>query len=136
MSENRKLDKQDLARFIVSAALADSADDKVARQYLTELGHDPDELTEILMKNVRKIQTKTLAETKKNEMSVFQSYFIVASAKARELLSDPNFDFFDFIKEKNVALNYRNLEDISTEQQLEVVTRFIQSELGDANDVR
>ncbi len=115
MSNNSNNRKTDFIRLISAIANDVSSDKEKARQFLTEQGLNTTSMLSDGMKRINQMKMQIQAEKTKAEMQAANGLEEKARELVNKLLSSVDFSLPQLIKEENLTMSFRNVEQLSQE---------------------
>lgn len=131
MSSKSKYSKDDFIRYIAASVDSDSSDTQKAREFLESEGLNVDLIVSDGLKRIRKMQLEIQAQKTKDGMREIDSIRDKAALLVEKLLSSPTFSFLNFIKQENIAVSFRNVEQIEAEDIREILIKHFALKLLD-----
>jgi hypothetical protein len=115
MSKNAKYSKVDFVKFAMSTVADDSSDKDKAKEYLSSQGLDVDFIVSEGLKRIKRMQMQIQVQKTKDEMQSAEAEKQKAIDWVEELLSHTDFSFNEFVKKEEMIMNFRNIEELNTE---------------------
>jgi len=113
MSNNLKNNKKDFIRFVMSTIEYESSDKEKAKEFLMAEGLNVDSILSDGMKRLKRLQLQVQADNTRTEMEHAKSAEQKASEWVESLLSKIDFSLPKLIKEEELTLSFRNVENLS-----------------------
>jgi prolyl-tRNA synthetase len=123
MSRNLKTSKTDFTRFVMSVIEHDSFDKDNAKEYLSSQGLDVGLIVSEGLKKIKRLELQIQAERTKNEMILSEEIKQKANKWVGQLLSNSEFSLKDLIKEEELSLCFRNIENLKKEDIKEILVK-------------
>ena len=123
MSSNSKYSKADFIRFVMSAVEQESSDKEKAKEYLSAQGVDIDSMLSDSMKRLKRLQLQIAAEKTKAEMLSAEDVKQKASDWVDDLLSKIDFSLQDLVKEEELTMSFRNIEQLSKDDIKKILVK-------------
>jgi len=123
MSSNFKTSKTDFTRFVMSVIEHDSFDKDNAIEYLSSQGLNVGLIVSEGLKKIKRIELQIQAERTKNEMTLSEEIRQKANKWVDQLLSNSEFSLKDLIKKEELALCFRNIENLKKEDIREILVK-------------
>ena len=123
MSNNSKYSKADFIRFVMSAVEQESSDKEKAKEYLSAQGVDIDSMLSDSMKRLKRLQLQIAAEKTKAEMLSADDVKQKASDWVDDLLSKIDFSLQDLVKEEELTMSFRNIEQLSKDDIKKILVK-------------
>jgi hypothetical protein len=123
MSNNSKYSKADFIRFVMSTVEHESSDKEKAKEYLSAQGVDVDSTLSDGMKRLKRLQLQIAAEKTKAEMLSAEEAKQKASEWVDDLLSKIGFSLQDLVKEEELTMSFRNIEQLSKDDIKKILVK-------------
>lgn len=123
MSNNSKYSKADFIRFVMSTVEHESADKEKAKEFLSVQGVDIDSMLSNGMKRLKRLQMQIAAEKTKEEMMLSDTAKQKASEWVDDLLSNIHFSLADLVREEELTMSFRNVENLSKEDIKKILVK-------------
>ena len=123
MSNNSKYSKADFIRFVMLAVEHESSDKEKAKEYLSAQGVDIDSMLSDSMKRLKRLQLQIAAEKTKAEMLSAEDVKQKASDWVDDLLSKIDFSLQDLVKEEELTMSFRNIEQLSKDDIKKILVK-------------
>ena len=123
MSNNSKYSKADFIRFVMSTVEHESSDKEKAKEYLSAQGVDVDSMLSDGMKRLKRLQLQIAAEKTKAEMLSAEEAKQKASEWVDDLLSKIDFSLQDLVKEEELTMSFRNIEQLSKDDIKKILVK-------------
>lgn len=123
MINNSKYSKADFIRFVMSAVEHESSDKEKAKEYLSAQGVDIDSMLSDSMKRLKRLQLQIAAEKTKAEMLSAEEVKQKASDWVDDLLSKIDFSLQDLVKEEQLTMSFRNVEQLSKDDIKKILVK-------------
>ena len=115
MSNNLKNSKADFVRLVMSSVEDDSSDKEKAREYLSSQGLNVDSIVSEGLKKIKRMKMEIQAHKTKEEMQSIEEITKNADKWVENLLNSAGFSLVDLVKEEELAMSFRNMENLSKE---------------------
>ncbi len=115
MSNNLKNSKADFVRLVMSSVEDDSSDKEKAREYLSSQGLNVDSIVSEGLKKIKRMKMEIQAHKTKEEMQSIEEITKKADKWVENLLNSAGFSLVDLVKEEELAMSFRNMENLSKE---------------------
>lgn len=113
MGNNSKYNKADFIKFVISTVEHETSDKEKAKEFLSSQGVDIDSMLSDSMKRLKRLQLQIAAEKTKAEMLSAEQAKQKASEWVDDLLSKIDFSLQDLVKEEELTMSFRNIEQLS-----------------------
>lgn len=123
MSNNSKYSKADFIRFVMSTVEHESSNKEKAKEYLSAQGVDIDSMLSDGMKRLKRLQLQIAAEKTKAEMLSAEEAKQKASEWVDDLLSKIDFSLQDLVKEEELTMSFRNIEQLSKDDIKKILVK-------------
>jgi hypothetical protein len=123
MNSNLKNSKADFIRFVMSTVEDDSSDKDKAKEYLSSQGLDVDSIVSEGINKVKRMQLQIQAQKTKEEMQSSEEIKQKADQWVENLLNSTNFSLVDLVKEEELAMSFRNIEELSKEDLKKILVK-------------
>ena len=123
MSNNSKYSKADFIRFVMSAVEHESSNKEKAKEYLSAQGVDIDSMLSDSMKRLKRLRLQIAAEKTKAEMLSAEEVKQKASDWVDDLLSKIDFSLQDLVKEEELTMSFRNVEQLSKDDIKKILVK-------------
>jgi hypothetical protein len=123
MSNNSKYSKADFIRFVMATVEHESSDKEKAKEYLSAQGVDIDSMLSEGMKRLKRLQLQIAAEKTKAEMLSAEEAKQKASEWVDDLLSKVDFSLQDLVKEEELTMSFRNIEQLSKDDIKKILVK-------------
>ena len=123
MSSNLKYSKADFIRFLMSTVEHESFDKEKAKEYLSAQGVDTDSMLLNGMKRLKRLKLQIAAEKTKTEMLSSEEAKQKASEWVDDLLSKIDFSLQDLVKEEELTMSFRNIEQLSKDDIKKILVK-------------
>jgi hypothetical protein len=139
MGNNSKYNKADFIRFVLSTVEHESSDKEKAKEYLSAQGVDIDSMLSYSMKRLKRLQLQIAAEKTKAEMLSAEEAKQKASEWVDDLLSKIDFSLQDLVKEEELTMSFRNIEQLSKDDIKKILVKhftlkFLEEQAKREND--
>ena len=115
MSKKVNKDKSNLANLFLSTIENDSADQDIAKMFLSSEGLDVDRIISDGMKRIKKMEMEIAAEKTEQEMNAANSVKEEAILWVDGLLKSIDFSFPKIVQQEDLSVSFRNVENLSQE---------------------
>lgn len=123
MSDNSKYSKADFVRFVMSTVEHVSSDKEKAKEFLSAEGLDVDSIISDGMKRLKRLKMQIEAEKTKAEMLSAEEAKQKASEWVDDLLSKIDFSLQDLVKEEELTMSFRNIEQLSKDDIKKILVK-------------
>ena len=123
MSDNSKYSKADFVRFVMSTVEHVSSDKEKAKEFLSAEGLDVDSIISDGMKRLKRLKMQIEAEKTKAEMLSAEEAKQKASEWVDDLLSNIDFSLQDLVKEEELTMSFRNIEQLSKDDIKKILVK-------------
>lgn len=113
MGNNSKYNKADFIKFVISTVEHETSDKEKAKEFLSSQGVNIESMLSDSMKRLKRLQLQIAAEKTKAEMLSAEQAKQKASEWVDNLLSKINFSLQDLVKEEELTMSFRNVEQLS-----------------------
>lgn len=113
MGNNSKYNKADFIKFVISTIEHETSDKEKAKEFLSSQGVNIESMLSDSMKRLKRLQLQIAAEKTKAEMLSAEQAKQKASEWVDNLLSKINFSLQDLVKEEELTMSFRNVEQLS-----------------------
>lgn len=131
MSGKAQENKRDLARLILAMIENDCVNREQSEKYLASIGMNPSKVAEQGAKKIKQLLLQAKANKTDEKMRRVQYLRAKAEEFVNKLLNEPNFSFPNFIKEENLSVSFRNVENITTEDKKRLMIKHFMLKLED-----
>jgi len=115
MSNNLKKSKADFVRLVMSTVEDDSSDKEKAKEYLSSQGLNVDSIVSEGLKKIKRMKMEIQAQNTKEEMQSLEEIKQKADKWVENLLNSAGFSLVDLVKEEELSMSFRNMENLSKE---------------------
>lgn len=123
MGNNSKYNKADFIKFVMLTVEHESSDKEKAKEFLSSQGVDIDSMLSDSMKRLKRLQLQIAAEKTKAEMLSAEQAKQKASEWVDDLLSKIDFSLQDLVKEEELTMSFRNIEQLSKEDIKKILVK-------------
>jgi phage shock protein A len=123
MGNNSKYNKADFIKFIISTVEHEISDKEKAKEFLSSQGVDIDSMLSDSMKRLKRLQLQIAAEKTKAEMLLAEQAKQKASEWVDDLLSKIDFSLQDLVKEEELTMSFRNIEQLSKDDIRKILVK-------------
>jgi len=123
MNNNLKYNKADFIKFVMSTVEHESSDKEKAIEFLSSQGVDIESMLSDSMKRLKRLQLQIAAEKTKAEMFSSEQAKQKASEWVDDLLSKVGFSLQDLVKEEELTMSFRNVEQLSKEDIRKILVK-------------
>lgn len=123
MSSIAKYSKTDFIRFVMSTNEHNSSDKEKSREYLSSQGLNVDALVSEGLKRIKKMQMQIAADKTQMEMVSAEIVKQKASEWVDNILNSVDFSLAELIKEEELAMHFRNVEELSKEDIKKILVK-------------
>lgn len=123
MGNNSKYNKADFIKFVISTVEHETSDKEKAKEFLSSQGVDIDSMLSDSMKRLKRLQLQIAAEKTKAEMLSAEQAKQKASEWVDDLLSKIDFSLLDLVKEEELIMSFRNIEQLSKEDIRKILVK-------------
>lgn len=113
MGNSSKYNKADFIKFVISTIEHETSDKEKAKEFLSSQGVNIESMLSDSMKRLKRLQLQIAAEKTKAEMLSAEQAKQKASEWVDDLLSKINFSLKDLVKEEELTMSFRNIEQLS-----------------------
>ena len=123
MGNNSKYNKADFIKFVISTVEHETSDKEKAKEFLSSQCVDIDSMLSDSMKRLKRLQLQIAAEKTKAEMLSAEQAKQKASEWVDDLLSKIDFSLQDLVKEEELTMSFRNIEQLSKDDIRKILVK-------------
>lgn len=116
MSKEKNSNKKDFVNLHLRLADGLSNNRDMAKEFLKAQGINTEKLLSEGLKKIKKMQMLANADATRTEMQASEEAKAKAVAWVDRLLADVNFSLSAFVREEELSMSFRNLEDLNREE--------------------